>query len=233
MTRNNQARLGNFTSSQVYRLMGAPKPRQTYINECNMERRLQRPLANDHSAKPTTWGNLAEKKAFELLGTEYQLLSQETIVHPDINCWAGSPDGVKTKTVFDIKCPYTMKSFCEMEAIIHAGNCDLLKQEYPEYYWQLISNAVLTGCLNAELILFCPYYSELNDIKVMAEDEEIQQLHKVYWIANAFNEELPYLNDGGYYKNLNILSFTVPETDKELLTTKILEASKELIQLNN
>lgn len=232
-TRENKIRTGRFTSSQIHRLMGTPKPRATYIAECNMERRLERGLSNDHSARPTTWGHLAEKQAFSLLGTEYSLISQETIQHPEIDCWAGSPDGVTKTSVIDIKCPYTMKSFCELMEVIENGTVETLKNEYPEYFWQLVSNGILTGKDQAELIVYVPYYEELNDIRIMAEDEEIQQLHKVYWIANSMNDELPYLNKGGYYRNLNVFSFTIPQYEKDALIDQILECEKLLIPALN
>lgn len=230
-TANNPLRLKAFTSSQMHRLMGAPKPRKTYIEECKYERRLGRSLNNDHSARPTTWGHLVEKRAFDLLGMEYQLNSKDVIVHPEIETWAGTPDGTKNyTTVYDIKCPYTLKSFCELMEVFAADSAEVLKIEYPEHYWQLISNSVLTGCKYAELIVYMPYQSELNEIIDMAGNAPTEELYKYKWINFAADGELPYIIEGSYYHNLNILSFEVPESDKEALKAQILESSKELIE---
>jgi len=222
----NKNRIGNFTSSQMYRLMGAPKPRKTYIEECNFERKLGRSLGNESNARPTTWGKLLEERCFELLGLEYQLISQETIVHNDFDSWSGSPDGIKKDAVIDIKCPFTLKSFCQLVAI---DSVESLKDEYPEYYWQLVSNAILTDMNKAELIVYCPYQSELNDIRIMCDVKPANELYNHYWIANSNDSELPYLIEGKDYQNLNIFEFDILDSEKELLTNAIKEYSTQLI----
>jgi hypothetical protein len=230
-TRNNPLRIGNFTSSNIYRLMGTPKPRKTYIDECNMERKLERPLSNDATAKPMSWGIVGERKVFELLGTEYSLVSQETIQHPEILSWVGSPDAFKKNTTVEIKCPYTLKSFCELVDIIQSGDPERLKKEKDDYYWQIVSNSVLLNHDFAELIVYTPYFQELGDIVTLSEDVEIAELYKTRWISLANYDELPSINKGGYYQNLNIMPFEVLQTDKDLLKATILECEKELIQI--
>lgn len=222
----NKNRVGNFTSSQVYRLMGAPKPCATYIAECNLERKLSRSLGTEVFSKPTAWGKHCEKRVFDLLDIDYTLCSQETILHPEISFWAGSPDGVRKDAVIDIKCPYTLKSFCELVEIKSAED---LKADYPDYYWQLVSNAILTGKTIAELIVYAPYESELNTLRKMCEDVSPDELRNVYWINNSLDEELPFLIDGGTYKNVNVLRFDISTDDIEKLTETIKEKGKLLI----
>jgi hypothetical protein len=57
-------------------------------------------------------------------------------------------------------------------------------------------------------------------------------LREVYWINNSTDSELPYLLDGGKYKNLNFFEFDVTEEDKKELTDKVLECSKLLVERN-
>lgn len=252
-------RVGNFTSSEIVALTKLAKdgkafgvPALTYVEEVNMERRLQRSLTDESNARPLTWGKLLEKRVFyDLLGLEYSLNSLETIVHPTIAYWSGSPDGFKYdvgKTVTDIKCPITLKSFCQLvdplyyglegieamnairdgfkdkNGLVHAAHKDGEK-----FYWQLVSNAILTNSKFAELIPYVPYKSELDEIKLMSQSVEGEMLIKHYWIAMALDGELPYLVDGGYYKNLNTIRFEVPVEDKQLLTDKVELAGKMLI----
>src|SRR6186713_1406515 len=123
----NTARVGNFTSSEIVALTKTgsrpmteeekeahkkanPKSRKTtieswpgeaaitYIEEKNMERRLGRSIDDEKSAKPLIWGKLLEGHVFDKLGLEYTLSSTETIVHPTIPYWSGSPDGDKEDT---------------------------------------------------------------------------------------------------------------------------------------
>lgn len=239
----NEPRIGNFTSSEIHNLMAngrkkgeMGKPALTYIEEKNMERRLGRSLDNEINARSLTWGQLIEKRVFELLGTEYQLVSQETMTHKLFNFWAGSPDANKYdegKTVVDIKSPLTLKSFCKLVNPLYDGlsgieAINLVRENHPQgedYYWQLVSNSILTESKFAELIIYVPYLSELQAIRTFASEYDIESSYRYYWVTNAQDEELPYLLDDGFYKNINVIRFEVPESDKQELTNRVIQAS--------
>lgn len=212
---NQKIRAGRITSSQCWRVMGSPKVAQTYLTELKYQRKLGRGLNTESSARPTSWGNLVERRVFDLLPIEYRLTSKLTLVHSEIDYWAGSPDGFTDEKVYDIKCPYTLKSFCELSEM----TAENLMDEKPEYFWQLVSNAILTGKDKAELIVYCPYIDELQDIRLLANDYE--EAWKVFWIANSNDDELPYLPKESSYKNIRILEFNIEPEFKNQLTTKI------------
>lgn len=228
-------RVGRFTSSSIYLLMKKGRgnamsaPAKNYIEEKKIELRLQRPLNSDTSSRPTIWGSALEMRLYSLLDPfEYQYCSSETLIHPEISTWAGTPDFLTKEKVADGKCPYTLKSYCQLADIIIAGDVEKLKTDKPEYYWQLISNAIITGKDQAELIIYCPYLSELDDIRNMLENSDEDQ-NKIAWIYFANNTDLPYLVDGGYYKNTYSITFKVDKQDKNDLTETVVNASKELI----
>ena len=100
-----------------------------------------------------------------------------------------------------------------------------------QYYWQLVSNAILTGCKYAELIVYVPYLSELQDIRDLAMNWTGDNEHHYKWIAFAMDDEMPYLIEGGHYKNLNRLRFEVPDADKAHLTERVLKAGVLLGEL--
>ncbi len=233
---NNIQRIGNLTSSEIVAIMANGKQKGTlgapaieYINERNLERKLGRSLNTESDARPLVWGKAIESRVFELLGLEYQLVSKETIVNSEIPYHSGSPDSTKKQTVADIKSPMTLKSFCKLVDPLYEGfkGIDAMNKirdthkDGDKFYWQLVSNAILTGSKYAELIVYVPYLSELMAIRDHARH--------VYWIANATDEELPYLLDGGYYKNLNVIRFEVPECDKESLIERIKKCGELLI----
>ncbi len=242
----NPLRCGNFTSSQIANLMTYAKngydfgkPALTYIEEKNMERRLGRSISEETNAKPLSWGEIVEKQVFAKIGTEYRLCSDETIRHPEIEYWAGSPDAQKFdegKTVIDIKCPLTLKSFChlvdplkyadnEMECIMQIRQ----NHQYGEkYFWQLVSNAILTNSRYAELIVYMPYLSELEAIRELRRNYDGNQ-NRFAWINFSTDDELPYLIEGGYYKNLNVIRFEIQNSDKEFLTERV-KAAGALLQ---
>lgn len=210
----------------------------SYIEECNMERNLGRCLENEINARPLTWGTLVEGRVFDLLGLEYQLVSKETIVHPEFDYWAGSPDAKAEDTVGDIKSPNTLKSFCqlvyplynEIHGIDQMTHIRETHKDGEKFYWQLVSNAILTDSKFAELIVYVPYKSELQEIRDMAANMDDEKQYRFMWINSASDEELPWIPDGGYYKNLNIIRFEVPEEDKKFLTERVEICGKLLIK---
>lgn len=223
---NQTKRLGRFTSSEIYALTkkdrsgkGFGAPALTYIQEKIYERRLGRRLSEEVNARPLQWGKLCEAIAFEALGLEYTLTSQDTIEHPDFpEYWAGSPDGVKNGVVYDIKCPSTIKSFCQFYDCNTKEELIENHKDGEKYYWQLVSNAILTGVDKAELIIYMPYKQDLTAVREAALD------YGYKWIEYAADDELPYIIEGNYYKNLKVISFHIPDEDKKLLTDCVVKA---------
>lgn len=236
----NKLRCGNFTSSEIVALMSNGREKgslgalaRNYIAEKNMERRLGRALDAETDAKPCAWGKALERRAFDILGLDYSLTSDKTFAHSAVECWVGSPDGFHFKNgkfgVIDFKAPFTLKSFCQLVDSFNEGGIDELRAEHKDgekYYWQLVSNACITGAKWAELIVFMPYESELDAIRESAEGNP-----DLYWLWSATNDKLPYLIDGGYYKNINVLQFDIPTDDKVALHDRVVKAKSELIEV--
>jgi hypothetical protein len=227
-------RIGRFTSSSIHYLMkngrgGKPSvATQTYLEEKVMERRLGRPLNADLSSRPTTWGHLVEKHLYSTLDPfEYEYCSSETILHPTIDTWAGTPDFLTKERVVDGKCPFTLKAFCQLADIAISQDLEKLKATKPEYYWQLVSNSILTERKQAELISYCPYQSELKAIREICENEEDNQT-KLQWLYFSEDEDLPYLIEGNFYKNKYSFVFDVPKEDMDALTEAVVVASNLL-----
>lgn len=244
---NNTARVGNFTSSEIVALTKKAKdgkgfgaPALKYIRQTNMERRLGRSLDGDTVAKPLTWGKLLEGHVFNLLGLEYTLSSTQTDLHPVIPFWAGSKDGLKLDddgTVVDIKCPVTLESFCNLVDPLYDGlkGMDAMNairdnhSDGDKYYFQLVSNSIINSTRFAELIVYMPFKSELEEIRQLAQMVDADQLSRHYWIAMAGPDELPFILDKGFYQNVNIIRFEVPEEDKLLLINCVEKAGAMLI----
>ena len=273
------SRSGNFTSSEIFALLSTgtremteqelaehklnnPGSRKktieswpgkaaiTYINQCNMERRLGRSLDGELDAKPTNWGKFIEPLLFQLLDGDYTYNSSDTLTHPELDYWKGTPDGFKiteNKTVVDAKCPFTLESFCKLVGPLYngfegMGAMNALREGYTDktglfqpahadaekYYWQLVSNACIDDCSHAELIIYCPYESELAVIQAQAvkSGDPI-----AYFIANSPKKALPYIKDDGFYKNINIISLEIPAEDKKKLTEIVKNAGKYLISV--
>jgi len=235
---HNELRIGNFTSSNIYKLLakdrsgkGFGKPALTYIEEKNMERILGRSLATESDARPLQWGKLCERFVFESLSTAYTLCSDVTLQHPSIPYWVGSPDGNTDKLVMDIKCPLTLKSFFQLTqgeniySIIDGfsvkGAQFSAHSAGEQYYYQIVSNAIITGKKYGELIVFVPHKSQLEEIRNEADFQGIN------WVKYSTDDELPYVPDS--VQNLVHIEFEIPDKDIELLTNAVTEAGKMLI----
>jgi hypothetical protein len=240
---NNTHRIGNFTSSEIVALTKKGKekgsfgaPALTYIEETNMERLLGRSITTEVDARATSWGKLLEPRVFDLLGIEYTLSSKDTIQHPTIPFWVGSPDGSKPNTTADFKAPLTLKSFCQLVQPLYDGLTGMdainrIREDHKDgekFFWQIVSNSIHQGNRFGELIVYMPYYSELEAIRTMARHHE--QAGKFKWVDWASDDELPYLIEGGYYKNLNIINFEISEADKKFLTDCVERAGKLLLK---
>jgi hypothetical protein len=236
-------RIGNFTSSEIVKLMSSSKaagsigaPFYTYIEECNMERRLGRSISNEVDARATSWGKLCEPRVFKALPITYTSGFDVTLSHPDIDFWKGTPDVRTPEIVGDIKCPHTPKSFCQLldpyydkdGRLVHEGmTIEAARENHKDgdkFFWQIVSNAILTGVKKGQLIVYMPYLDELEDIRKLADGNP-----KLFWLQFSNDEEIPYLIRGGHYKNLNIIEFDILQRDIDALTERVKKAGELLI----
>jgi hypothetical protein len=252
----NTQRVGNFTSSKIYNLLtngraagSLGKPALTYIAERNMERRLQRSIDTESNARPLTWGNLAENYVgqaglLDEFGEKYRMCSQETKFHPIYDYWSGSADGLiyeneKVIGIFDIKSPMTLKSFCGLvdplyvdglSGIDHMNQARQGHADAEKYYWQLVSNCAIHEVKYAELIVFCPYLSELEALKEFAGNLDVPDTRPYFWISAAEDYELPYLVDNSMYENITKIGFEIPQEDFDALEQRVILCGAHLIK---
>lgn len=239
---NNSKRVGHFTSSMAYKLIkldakdNFQKPGLTYIEEKQIEKRMQSCIDGGAHTQSLAWGNFMELIVYSILGTQYQISSKETTLHPVYgDFWSGSKDLFtmekgKMVSIAEIKC-YQKKNFALYTDCILKKDIELLKKEFPKEYWQIVSNAILEDVDIGEAITYMPYVSEYEEIKQMAEDYDGANAWKYKFIWDRDASDLPFLPDGGYYKNINKFAFVIPQEDKDLLTERMLQANDLLISV--
>lgn len=199
----------------------------TYIRQKKREIMLGRNLQKERAARPTSWGKLIETRVFNLLETEYILCSDERDVHPEYERWTGAKDLLTESKVCDVKCPFSLDVYCDKADIMIENDVEKLKSNFPENYWQLVSNSILTGKPIAELIIYCPYLKELVDIKHELHSGELDypgNLNDIAWINWADDSELPYLLPDKHYKNMYKMEWKVSQEDKDFLTQRVSRA---------
>ncbi|WP_372938621.1 hypothetical protein [Seonamhaeicola sp.] len=252
---NNIERVAHITSSKIYLLCQTSTRDKkspitgnkwsagalTYFEEKRIERKLGKCLDLGGYSRPSSWGTFLEMVVFNHLGLEYKIESKDTTEHPDEefkNIWSGSRDlivpGVK---IGEIKC-YQLKKFAQYtdaltipitKTFTMAHKIQNLKDNFSDEYWQMVSNAILNEVNIAEAISFCPYESELEGIRELAENYDGDDQWQFKWIAMEKAENLALLKDGGHYQNLNMFEFEVPKEDIEFLTERVRLAKKEII----
>lgn len=251
---NHEKRYGRFTSSGIVALTSNPtakekangeifgKPAYTYIQKKIWERRLGRSLETEIFDRNLSWGKLCERYIAQntILPITYKVNMNETTVHPEYEFWSGSEDALEDNLVADFKCPKTLDSFCQfiepvLLGLIGTEAINHIRENHKDgekYYWQLVSNACIHNVQFGELIVFCPYKSELELLRELASDIEENQF-QYQWIYNSNDNELPYIKDGGVYKNINFIRFEIPQEDKDFLTERVKLANLKMNQTNN
>lgn len=250
---HNELRNGNFTSSKIVALTGINsklaterKKALTYIEEKRIERIIKRSISTESDARPLQWGKLCEGLVFQDLTTEYDMKSKETVLHPTINYWAGSPDvrrykGSEKVAVGEIKCPMTLKSYFSLAAPVLAGLtgydaiCAIRNgwefegfkyTAHPkgeEYYQQGVSNAILEGVTICDFIFFVPKQEQLEDIRAEAKFQGVN------FITYSSDDELPYMPTDSPLPNKIIITCKIPQADIDALTSVVVKAGDLLI----
>ena len=207
-----------------------PKTALTFIKEKNRERRAKRSINTESGGRAQWWGKVCELRAFTFLPNDYSISSDTTEFHPTIPNWCGTKDGEKhgeQKTIYDIKCPWTLSSFFDFAESKTIDEVRANHSDGEKYYWQIVSNACIAGATHGELIVYCPFQDELDEIRELASNYD-GDANKVAWINFASDEDLPYLIREGKYKNIYIFNFEIPAEDKHFLETRVIQASKLL-----
>src|SRR3990167_4171032 len=214
-------RHGTFSSSSIWKLMTTDRsgtnfgaPALKYIRQLQHELNLGRALNKEVVSRATAWGNLCEQRVHDILPMGYSLVSKERLFHPTIQNYSGAPDLIKELTVADAKCPFSLEVFCDKIKALE--NIEIYKKEFPEDYWQHISNAILlenngTPITHFEAIIYVPYKSELEEVRELSRNFDGEKQNQFAFINWSEDNELPYLIEGGHYKNINIIRFPVKE----------------------
>ena len=281
MTKLSNLRIGNPTSSEIYKLctngtrpmtkqelafykeenpkgkrttiddFGAPF--YTYLEECRAERFFKQQLDGESEVLAFDWGKLCELHVHNILPIDYVMQSEDSLQHAEIMEWVGTPDGTKLSkgiitTVSETKCPLTKKSFYKLVKDLYDfdGVTVTKKKEFDGneiiqsirknhkdgegYYWQIISNACILKSIHkldnikAELIVFMPYFDELEVIKLFNASLD-EPYASIQWAKDG---KLPFIYRESGIENLNIIPFDIPIEDELFLKSRV-EAFVELL----
>lgn len=227
---------GNFTSSNAFRLCASLKSGEpseaffTYVKEKMFERKLGRSLEMGSHSNSMVWGSFLEKRVFDNLPNNYEMVHKETFVHPEYSFLVGTPDFiVKNEKDVELKC-FEPKNFASYVSALLTEDLEYIKKEHPKEYWQIVQNSLILDVKKGEAIVYMPYESEMEEIRELANDETYYgDLGLLPWqvrfIQEKTNSDLAVLPDDSKFKNLNIFEFDVPESDKDFLINRAIRAN--------
>lgn len=227
---------GNFTSSNSFRLCASLKSGEpseaffTYVKEKMFERKLGRSLEMGAHSNSMVWGSFLEKRVFDNLPNNYEMVHKETFIHPKYNFLVGTPDFiVKGVKDVELKC-FEPKNFASYVSALLTEDLEFIKKEHPKEYWQIVQNSCILDVKKGEAIVYMPYESEMEEIRDLANDESYYaelglSPWQVRFIQEKANSDLAVLPNDSKFKNLNIFEFEVPESDKEFLINRAIKGN--------
>lgn len=234
-----EKRQGRATSSQMHKVCAGDKvdspnkPFYTYAEEVAAERLIQRPLQTEVKTQSMKWGSLMEVVLFNKLDMGWTMEHKNTVIHRKYgDIWSGTPDLLATEICGEVKC-YEPKKFVSFSLCLNKEDIFLVKKNFKEEYWQVISNSDLTKKKKAMLITFMPERSELEDIidKIEVTDfleDNNLRLSDYYFMSMENIEGLPYLPEGSKLDSINQFTFDVPVDDVIFMTKRIIMFEKEV-----
>lgn len=229
----NSIRCGKFTSSTISDLCGFDRsgknPSATYysrIRKVAAERFFGTKIQGGSNIA-CDWGNLCEKYVATLIEPDgiiggYSDIPIESTIDGLENAYAGTPDFLSKDTIWDCKAPFNLENYFNLYGIDNDG----LKKEFPAYYWQLLSNKILTGKDKCGLIAFYPNFDDLQAILELNRNDSISFRLEYQDIDN-----LPCLGEEFKEMNMYQLIFIPPDNDLLFLLSRIQSANIECERL--
>jgi hypothetical protein len=194
-------RLGVFTSSEIYKLMGSGKGKmftdagEKYIMEKVAERLTG--CRDDVKTTPAMqWGIDNEPKAKQWVAKikGWEIHDTGFVKHHTLN-YGGSGDGWvrDINGAIEVKCLNTAN---HLQEVRYSETIEELKSNYPNRYWQVTSDAFLRGC---DKIIMCWFDPRINnkfglvirEFPLNKADAEFM-IKRIEAAEKIFNEQLEF-----------------------------------------
>ena len=205
-------RLGNFTGSQVGRIMKSGRAKseifsadgKKYMLKVLSERDINKQVLMDDnefdkylhlvsvSSKAMAWGTEHEHEARELYEeiTGNKVTTTGAIWLPELKGFADSPDGIciEADGTIEVKCCMP-ETYTQYKYFIHDGAS--LKDINDIYYWQVMSHMLATGAAWCDFIGYMPFDNKpLHIVRIERDEEAINQLRERINLANEWIDNL-------------------------------------------
>lgn len=209
-----RSRLGNFTGSEVGKLMKSGRKKEdmfgetamTYISEVAFERDLNPKIVEDDelfqiyvdetsiNSRSLRWGIEQEENArnlFEkIMGVKVEKCP--SVNHPTIERFSSSPDGYvvgdEERACLEIKC-LGKSNYAKYMVKLHTP--EDLKDLNDQYYWQCVAHMSVTGAHCCYFFAYNPFCNHSYIIvKIPRNEEEIEMLESRVITANGMVKQI-------------------------------------------
>lgn len=210
----------------------------TYINDKKKELEYGRGLSLPINKQDLLWGKLWEVWVHWQLGPEYELIIDQTTVHPKYSFWSGSQDfNVKIDggCVSELKC-YQLSNHYDYVKCLQNLDVSIFRKEYASEYWQIVSNSCIHDTKYGEAIAFLPTEKNLIEMRQLLEDTDYVEKHlkddpfkyKFVWDKDLW--DLGFIPNHSDFPSMVKFRFEVPINDKIALTERMIKGGKILLR---
>lgn len=238
---NKPNRVARFTSSKISVLtvsgkgpFGFGAGAITYIKDKIKELELGRGLTLPIYKQDMIWGKVWEPWIHWQVGPEYELIIDQTTIHPKHPFWAGSEDfklNIDGGCVSELKC-YQLSNHYDYSKCLLKKDVELFKKEFKDEYWQIVSNSCIHGTLYGEAIAFMPTEEDLIEMRELIENSDYVEKHlkddpwKYRFMYEKDLYDLPFIPKHSDFPSMVKFRFEVPMEDKIFLTKCVINAQK-------
>lgn len=197
----NYARLGRFTSSEMYKLMTEPRNKgdkeagklsegaMTYVGIKVAEVLTGQPKSESY-AYPLVYGKELEPQAIEYFIKKTGYTYEPAMFVPFGDHSGGSPDGyINENDLLEVKCPWASEN--QVDYLMLTDQYDL-KRNHPNHYWQCMSNLLFTDKDQLHFVAYDPRMSQekhrMVHIVVKPNPEDFEKI--TTQLAKAIKEKL-------------------------------------------
>lgn len=190
-------RCGTFTASEIWKLMTDPRSKkdllsktaETYILE-KVHEKVTGKIKMGVDNFSTMWGVEHEPLALKWYGklTGHDMQDSYLVFHETIEGFSCTPDQfVNEDGLCEVKCPANGANHLK-HCFITAS--EYMKQEFPEYYWQVTAQMLITGRKWCDFVSFDPripgtfgmfiYRVELNEIDAALLEDRVKNARSIF-----------------------------------------------------
>lgn len=170
------SRLGKFTSSEIYRLMGSAESFIRYVREKVGEELTGKSAKQEVDTDATRWGLFHEADALTKFGQKKGLdfLIAQQLITEDGSRFGSTPDGLVVLRISpddteyeveptEVKCPPTFANYIGLYQCNSAAD---IKKEESKYYWQVLDQLDNCQSLAANFVVYHPDF-RVGNLKII------------------------------------------------------------------